>query len=40
MNRGGRFSLTVTVPDGAKATVVMPSGKRIDNVKGTQTFEE
>ena len=40
MNRGGRFSLTVTVPDGAKATVVMPSGKRIDNVKGTQVFEE
>jgi hypothetical protein len=40
MNRGGRFSLTVTVPDGAKTSVVMPSGKRIDNVKGTQVFEE
>lgn len=40
MNRGGRFTLTVTVPESADATVVMPSGKRIENVKGTHKFEE
>ncbi len=37
--QGGRFRLTVTVPPGTSAEVVLPDGKRSEQSPGTATLE-